>query len=147
MRLGDNRAEAFPPPSVFSVFKYSSFGSADVGIKGYLTRHQLAFVYYQQGRWEEAETEWKLALADRPGYFDALKGLGEMYLKQSRWAELEQVVERLGEKKTSNHESHELHEYEGRMLQTRGMLARKEFEAARPVSVSMVTVQPAPVAP
>ena len=31
-------------------------------------------------------------MADRPGYVDALKGLGEMYLKKARWPELHGVV-------------------------------------------------------
>jgi len=123
------------------------FGSADVGLNGYLARHQLALVYYQQGRWVEAEAEWKAALDDRPGYVDALKGLGEMYLKQGRWEGLEIVVERLKEEKTGNHESHELHEYEGHMLRARGMLARKEFEAARAVLEPMVAGQAQAVYP
>jgi tetratricopeptide (TPR) repeat protein len=189
-------AEASPLPSVssaFSAVKNSSFGSADVGLNGYLARHQLALVYYQQGRLAEAETEWKLALDDRPGYVDALKGLGEMYLKQQRWPELEGVVEHLKEKKTGNHETHELHEKEdkagshgshgehekeqkdtggrvgsdrlqavsshqrpnesghyereGQILQARGMLARKEFEAARSILEPMAAAQPGSVYP
>src|SRR5207245_4109333 len=158
-------AEASPLPSVssaFSAVKNSSFSSADVGLNGYLARHQLALVYYQQGRMAEAETEWKLALADRPGYVDALKGLGEMYLKQQRWPELHGVVDHLKEEKTLNHETHELHEkedkglnhglhgkhgYEGEILQARGMLARKEFEAARSVLEPMVAALPGSVYP
>src|SRR5439155_23796461 len=91
--------------STFSAVKNSGFGSADVGLSGYLARHQLALAYYQQGRMAEAETEWKLALTDRPGYVDALKGLGEMYLKQGRCEELDEVVEALKKEKTGNHET------------------------------------------
>jgi GT2 family glycosyltransferase len=136
--------------SAFSAVKNSSFGSADVGLNGYLARHQLALVYYQQGRTAEAEAEWKLALADRPGYVDALKGLGEMYLKQGRWEEMEHIVEGLGGEKTRNHETHELHEKEeaeALILQARGMLARKEFEKARSVLEPMATAQPRLVYP
>jgi tetratricopeptide (TPR) repeat protein len=121
-------------PSAFSAVKNSSFGSADVGLTGYLARHQLALLYYQQGRWAEAETEWNISLSDRPTHLDALKGLGEMYLKQGRWPELDEVVQKLVDEKTNNRESHESHEYEGRILQARGMLARMEFEAARSVA-------------
>src|SRR5205823_1093775 len=79
--------------SVLSVVKKSSFSSADVGLNGYMAHHQLGLLYYQQGRWDEAETEWRLALVDRPGYLDALKGLGEIYLKQGQWPELQGIVE------------------------------------------------------
>jgi len=143
-------AEASPLPSVssaFSAVNNSSFGSADGGLNGYLARHQLALVYYQQGRWEEAEAAWKLALADRPGYFDALKGLGEMYLKQRRWAELEQVVEHLEEEKTASHGLHGEHGYEGQIIKARGMLARKEFEKARTVLEPMAAALPGAVYP
>jgi tetratricopeptide (TPR) repeat protein len=161
----EHSAEASPLPSVssaFSAVKNSSFGSADVGLNGYLARHQLALIYYQQGRLTEAEAEWKLALADRPGYLDVLKGLGEMYLKQGRWPELDEVVEHLKEEKTLNHETHELHEkedkalnhgsrgehgYEGQILQARGMLARKEFEAARSILEPMAAAKPQLVYP
>jgi GT2 family glycosyltransferase/Tfp pilus assembly protein PilF len=146
----EHSAEASPLPSVssaFSAVKNSSFGSADVGLNGYLARHQLALLYYQQGRLAEAEAEWKLALADRPGYLDALKGLGEMYLKQGRWPELDAVVERLIEEKTNSHGLHGSHGYEGQILQARGMLARKEFEAARSILEPMVEAQPGSVYP
>jgi tetratricopeptide (TPR) repeat protein len=165
----EHSAEASPLPSVssaFSAVKNSSFGSADVGLNGYLARHQLALLYYQQGRLAEAEAEWKLALADRPGYLDALKGLGEMYLKQGRWPELDGVVERLTTRSVrtcvptedrGNEENAGLRttdygllttdQAEGLILQARGMLARKEFEAARSVLEPMVAAQPGSVYP
>jgi GT2 family glycosyltransferase/Tfp pilus assembly protein PilF len=140
-------AEDSPLPSVasaFSAVKNSSFGSVDVGTTGYLARHQLALVYYQQGRLTEAEAEWKLALADRPRYLDALKGLGEMYLKQARWTEIDRVIEMMKEEKARNHE---LHEYEVAILQVRGMMARKEFEKARAVLEPIATAQPRAIYP
>jgi tetratricopeptide (TPR) repeat protein len=83
-----------------------------------------------------------------------------MYLKQGRWPELDEVVERLttrsvgkcvptedhGNEKVG-HGSHGEHGYEGRMLQARGMLARKEFEAARSVLEPMTAAQPEAVHP
>jgi glycosyltransferase involved in cell wall biosynthesis len=143
-----NRASGGNSPSVSSVASVlngstspvkNQFGSADVGLNGYLARHQLALCYYQQGRWEEAEKEWKLALDDRPEYGDALKSLGEMYLKQGRWKEMEGVMEGLGGENTRN--------YEGQMLRARAMLARKEFEKARLVLEPMVATQPGSVYP
>jgi GT2 family glycosyltransferase/Tfp pilus assembly protein PilF len=152
--------------SAFSAVKNSSFGSADVGLNGYLARHQLALLYYQQGRLTEAEAEWKLALADRPGYLDALKGLGEMYLKQGQWPELDGVVERLTTRSVrtcvptedrGNEENAGLRttdygllttdQAEGLILQARGMLARKEFEAARSILEPMVAAQHGSVYP
>jgi tetratricopeptide (TPR) repeat protein len=173
---GDHRENGFDDgeassslPSVssaFSAVKNSSFGSADVGLNGYLARHQLALLYYQQGRLAEAEAEWKLALADRPGYLDALKGLGEMYLKQGRWPELDGVVERLTTRSVrtcvptedrGNEENAGLRttdygllttdQAEGLILQARGMLARQEFEAARSILEPMAAGQAGSVYP
>jgi GT2 family glycosyltransferase/tetratricopeptide (TPR) repeat protein len=140
---GEYREEGSPSSvsSVSSVAKNSSFGSADVGLTGYLARHQLALLYYQQGRWTEAETEWNFALSDRPTYLDALKGLGEMYLKQSCWQELNEVVRRLVDEKP-NHGSNGEARYEGQILKARGMLARKEFDVARTVLEPMIAAQP-----
>jgi tetratricopeptide (TPR) repeat protein len=162
--------------SAFSAVKNSSFGSADVGLSGYLARHQLALLFYQQGRLAEAEAEWKLALADRPGYRDALNGLGELYLKQARWTELDGVAERLATRSVGTcvptedrgNEDKEkptekkvrepgfratdyglltTDQAEGLILQARGMLARKHFEEARSVLEPMVAAQPAAVYP
>jgi hypothetical protein len=69
----------------------------DAGLKGYKTRHNLAALYLQQGRMPEAEYQWRDALAERPDFVPAWLGLGEVYLGQQRWPELEEVLGHLGE--------------------------------------------------
>jgi glycosyltransferase involved in cell wall biosynthesis len=67
------------------------------GYRGYLTRHNLAILYRDQQRFAEAEAQWQAALAERPDCVEAMLGLGELYLGQQRWADMEQVLRKLEE--------------------------------------------------
>jgi len=55
------------------------FASVATGIRGYLTRHQLAGRYVKAGRLAEAEAQWRLALAEQPRYMPASIGLGTFH--------------------------------------------------------------------
>src|SRR5438552_3797658 len=63
----------------------------DDGLTGYLTRHNLAVVYRDQGRLGEAEAQWRKVLKERPQWGEVLVGLGEMYIVQRRWADLRDI--------------------------------------------------------
>ncbi len=47
-------------------------------MRGYVTRHQLALRYMRVGPLEEAEAQWRQALAEHPRYMPALIGLGDV---------------------------------------------------------------------
>jgi GT2 family glycosyltransferase len=71
------------------------FESVHVGIRGYLTRHNLAALCVTQGRLAEAEALWRRALDEKPDYLPAWTGLGELYLAQARAAELDRLIAHL----------------------------------------------------
>jgi len=41
------------------------FASVDAGLQGYKARYNLGVVYHQQGRPEEAQAQWRAAVAER----------------------------------------------------------------------------------
>jgi tetratricopeptide (TPR) repeat protein len=51
------------------------FASVDTGLRGYKARHLLALLCYNQGRLDEAEAQWRAALAERPDFQRARQGL------------------------------------------------------------------------
>ena len=69
--------------------------AGDAGRRSYKARHLLAEVYRCQGRPAEAEAQWRLVVAEEPRFAPAWKGLGELYLAQGRWAELDEVIRSL----------------------------------------------------
>jgi tetratricopeptide (TPR) repeat protein len=99
------------------------FASLDPGLSGYKARHNLAVVYHEQGRAAEAEAQWQAALAAQPDFSPALIGLGELYLGQGRWDELEPIAMRLHSCPATAIDSD--------LLRARAHLKRREFPAAR----------------
>jgi GT2 family glycosyltransferase/Flp pilus assembly protein TadD len=99
------------------------FASIDTGLRGYKARHNLAVVYYEQGQPAEAEAEWQAALQEQPDFFPSLLGLGEVYLSQQRWPDLERVCARLEEMSPAG--------VDAAVLQARGHMARRDFVLAR----------------
>jgi tetratricopeptide (TPR) repeat protein len=136
-------------PSAFSAFQYSSFGSVEIGYTGYLARHELALLYHRKGMMAEAEAEWLAVVLEQPEHLPAWLGLGELYLAQANWDELEDVVKRMTEENTSSHGLHGRHGYqeESQVLRARGMLARKEYEPAKNILREVITKNPAWVYP
>ena len=98
------------------------FASVDPGLRGYKARHNLAVIYQEQGRTAEAEAQWKAAAAEHPAFTPAWLALGELYLAQRRWADLEQAAARLGGPADRT---------EAAVLRARAALARQEFAEAR----------------
>jgi GT2 family glycosyltransferase/tetratricopeptide (TPR) repeat protein len=101
------------------------FASAAEGLRGHLARHHLGLLYREQGRLAEAEAQWRAALAEEPGFTPSRLGLGELYLGQGRWPELEEI---LGQLEAAGG----VRELVGAaVLRARGQLARREYPAAR----------------
>lgn len=99
------------------------FDMVDTGLRSYKGRHQLALLYQHQGRLAEAEAHWRVALTERADFTPAYLGLGELFLQQCRWEDLEQAIDDLQSKSGE--------EEEAVLLRARGHLARKKFASAR----------------
>ena len=78
------------PPSVF-------FDMVEIGVRGHKAQHQLALLHQARGHFAEAEALWHLALAERPDYGPALAGLGDIFLEQRKWKDLEKIAEQFEE--------------------------------------------------
>ncbi len=94
------------------------FASLDAGLCGHKTHHNLADLELTEGNFTEAEAHWRSALTLQPDFFPARLGLGELYLRQGRWAELDLVAGTLAEVGLAG---------EGELLRARGHVARGEF--------------------
>ncbi|WP_339735842.1 glycosyltransferase [uncultured Gimesia sp.] len=68
------------------------FTSIDVGLCGYKTRHNLAVVYDEMGKYEQAEEQWRLIIEEIPTYTTAWKCLGETLLKANKLDQVEQLA-------------------------------------------------------
>jgi tetratricopeptide (TPR) repeat protein len=84
------------------------FASVDPSLRGSKTRHNLAVIYFEQGRHAEAEAQWKVALAEDPQSAHAWLGLGELYLQQRRWPEVQLAIDQLSQPGGSRIDAEEL---------------------------------------
>jgi tetratricopeptide (TPR) repeat protein len=113
------------------------FASVNPALRS-LARHNLAVLCREQGRDGEAESHWQAAVADKPEQAMCWVGLAELYLSQRRWAEFEQAlgwVQRDGGGT------------DAAVLRARGLLARREFDAAREVLTEAIARAPAGLLP
>jgi tetratricopeptide (TPR) repeat protein len=115
------------------------FASVDTGLCGYKGRQNLAVLYHRQGRYAEAEAQWRAALAEQPGLVSAWLGLADVCLTQQRWAEVEDLIRRVEALPGAGTEA--------AVLRARGHLARKEFAAARDVLWQAIARAPAALWP
>jgi tetratricopeptide (TPR) repeat protein len=118
------------------------FASAAEGLRGHLARHNLAVMYQEQGRDAEAEAQWKAVLVEQPAYGPGWLGLGDMYLRQKRWAELDEL---LGEAETVRGLAVPVR-VGLTVLRARAHLARGEYTAANSVVEDSLTRHPEEVA-
>lgn len=56
--------------------------SLDVSITGFKAHHNLALVYQDLGRWEDAEAQWRAAVEQEPGFVPSWVGLGKLALRR-----------------------------------------------------------------
>ena len=73
----------------------AGFANGDDGLRGYKARHNLAVIYEETGRAAEAEAQWRAAVAENPQFTPGWLRLGELYLKQRRWDDLEAAAQGL----------------------------------------------------
>jgi tetratricopeptide (TPR) repeat protein len=114
--------------------KGQHFSSVNTGLRGYITRQNLAVALRKVGRLSEAEEHWRATLAEQPGYEPAWRGLLELYLKGQRWAEGEELARQLdvgpqGPVRVV-------------VIRSRLHLARKEFDAAGKLLESAIEQYP-----
>jgi tetratricopeptide (TPR) repeat protein len=105
------------------------FASVNPALRA-IARHNLAVLCREQGRDGEAESHWQGAVAGQPEYVPCWIGLGELYLAQQRWAELEGVLARL-EADDLQDLSQDAGSVEAKLLRARAEMARGEFAAAQ----------------
>jgi tetratricopeptide (TPR) repeat protein len=102
-------------------------------------RHQLAGMLRAYRRDGAAEAQWRAALAEEPGLTAGWLGLGELFLEQRRWPELEQVLDVLGKSHAANGTAV--------LLRARAHLARRECAAARQVQEPLLAAALAALGP
>jgi|GEM_PF-1011742 len=115
------------------------FASVPVGLRGFLTRNNLALVYKKQGKWAEAEAQWRQAVQEEPGYLPALLGLEDVFTAQNNWPALESVarhMERLPQG-----------DIEASVTRARGHLGRREFGRAREILTQTIARAPRALRP
>jgi tetratricopeptide (TPR) repeat protein len=110
-----------------------------VGLRGYKTRQLLAEVYRARRRWTEAAVQWRAALGERPDFEPSWQGLAELYLRQQRWPDLEDLLERL---EGQRHVFPKVG-----WLRARGQLQRREFAAARRALQPVIAADPGALGP
>ena len=71
--------------------------SIDVSITGYKAHHNLAVLYRDSERLEEAENQWLAALRAKPDFVPSWAGLGELYLRMRRFDDVRNVIGKLEE--------------------------------------------------
>jgi glycosyltransferase involved in cell wall biosynthesis/tetratricopeptide (TPR) repeat protein len=114
------------------------FGSVDTGLRGHKARHNLACLYYETGRYAEAESQWRAALVDDPAFVPAHLGLGELYLRQRNWSGVDRTAADL-------RQFGPLGEAEAESLLGRSFTARGEHATARDILESAVARFPGSV--
>jgi tetratricopeptide (TPR) repeat protein len=99
------------------------FASVDAGLRTYKAQQLLGEIYHRQGRFADAETQWRAAVPQRPDFVASWQALGQLFLKQQRWPELDNTLLHLETLRAGS--------LEAAVLRGRAALARREFMAAR----------------
>jgi tetratricopeptide (TPR) repeat protein len=144
--MADDGSLALPAMSL------AHFTDLDEGLVA-AAREELAGLYLAQGRFAEAEEHWK-GTVEGTGSVRALCGLGELYLAQRRWEDVEAVARRLEHQPDaqardggSSSLALRVGVVEGLVLRGRGCLGRQEFGEARRLLEGAVKTAPHAVAP
>jgi glycosyltransferase involved in cell wall biosynthesis/Flp pilus assembly protein TadD len=109
------------------------FGSVNTGLRS-MACNSLGVLFMEMGQFQESEQSFRQAIAEASNYLNAWLGLADLYLKQQRLLEVEEIIQRLGQKPTAR--------LEKTILQAQLCLARKAFAEAR--SIIEQVIQQAP---
>jgi tetratricopeptide (TPR) repeat protein len=116
-----------------------SVGALDAGLRTIVGPHTLGQVYAAQGRVGEAEKQWRAVVREHPAYKPSWQALGELYLAQQRWADLDAVI--------GVAEANAGWAVDGGVLRARRQLAANDFAAARAGLERLVARNPEALAP
>jgi tetratricopeptide (TPR) repeat protein len=116
------------------------FASVDTGLRGFKARHNLAVLHREASQLAEGEAQWQAALAEQPTFLPAWLGLGDLYLTQNRWPELNALANRMAQALPQA-------ATEANTLKARGYLARKQFTSARAILGETIAAAPKAVWP
>ena len=108
------------------------FTALDAGLRTYKARNLLGEVYHALARYDEAETAWRTVIAEQPQFQPAWLLLGDLIVKQSRWADLDQL--------TTAPSAH--HPIESDFLRARGYIAQKKLTEAQSLLERVVNHSP-----
>jgi glycosyltransferase involved in cell wall biosynthesis/predicted Zn-dependent protease len=115
------------------------FESLNVGIRGYLTRYNLATAYRDVGRLAECEAQFRAILAEVPDYQPAWISLGELYVTQQRWSDIETLARQV--------ESLSGGKLDAELLRARALLGRQEYAEAQARSRQLAAEYPTALEP
>ncbi len=115
------------------------FTSVDAGLYGYRTRHFLGEVYRDQGRLDDAEEQWRVAIAEFPSFAPSRFELANLHLQSRRWPELAEVLQPL--------ENDSQTAVEAMIISGRACLSRKEFTVAKAKFQTVIAEAPKAVLP
>ncbi|MCS6852348.1 MAG: glycosyltransferase [Gemmataceae bacterium] len=116
-----------------------SFTGVDAGLHGYKARDVLGWLYAEQGRYAEAEAQFRAAVAQQPTYRSPWCGLAEIFLRQGRLADVERVCVELERRAGGTIEAATI----------RGLcqLAQGDLAAARATAQAAIAQAPSAVGP
>ena len=112
----------------------SHFASVDAGLRGYKARQNLGAIYCEQGKFREAEQEWRAAIAERPDFLPAWLALADLYVTQQRWTDLDEATTHMEEKLQWL--------MEASVMRGRAEMAQRSFAAARQRLEQTIAVYP-----
>jgi glycosyltransferase involved in cell wall biosynthesis len=115
------------------------FVHEDASLSGFKARQNLGVIYQRQGRHADAETQFRAVLAEQPNFMPAWLALGNVYLEQGRWPDLEPVIQSV--------EKDARRLADAALLRARAHAARKEYAAARAILERLVAQVPKAVEP
>ena len=104
-----------------------------------IARHNLAVLCREQGRDGEAESHWQGAVGEGTDNTQCWVGLGELYLSQQRWEELDNALAWL--------DTDDRAFIDAAVLRSRALMARGDFTAARRILESAIAREPGALLP
>lgn len=136
---GDRKGAIFCLEHLLMNRESNHFASIDTGLRGFKTRHNLAVFLKEEGRVEDADRQWQLALDEQPNFQPALCGRAKIALTRCEWPLFDSLVSRIGT--TGKGDLDIL------TLKARKQLALREFAAAKATIKQAISFAPHAVWP